>query len=192
MGSRGVSRSISDATRRGLAVAALLGISLTAGVVIVSPASAAEVVALGASNTHGRGKGRHPDGVDRPQAYPAQLQAMLARQGCKARVLNAGVPGDTTDGMLRRLPRLLAKDTRVLIVQAGRNDRRMGIDSTQDNLAAIEAYARARGVKVIMLDGLGRMARAYLLADGQHFSAEGHEIFARSVLPEVSAAACGR
>ena len=161
-------------------------------VALAGSALGAEVVALGASNTHGRGKGRHLDGVDRPQAFPAQLQAMLAAQGCAARVLNAGVAGDTTAGMLRRLPPLIKKETRVLILQTGGNDRRQGIDNSSENVAAIKAFVESRGVKLVMLDRLGRIAGPYRLPDGQHFSAEGHTLFAQSVLSEVKAAACGR
>jgi hypothetical protein len=39
-------------------------------------AAALNIVALGASNTAGRGQGSHPGGVDRSQAYPAQLEAI--------------------------------------------------------------------------------------------------------------------
>ena len=66
-------------------------------------ATAADVLALGASNTLGRGKGAGHGGVDRSQAYPAQLEAMLRQHGCKARVINAGVAGDTPSGMAARL-----------------------------------------------------------------------------------------
>lgn len=156
-----------------------------------SSVSAATVVALGASNTEGRGRGAHPDGVPKSQAYPAQLQAMLAAQGCKASVLNAGVAGDTTAGMLRRAPRVIGKDTKVLILQPGGNDARQGVAGTQDNIAAIRALAESRGVKVVMLESL-RVASAYRLPDGMHYSAPGHKLFAESVLSDVASAACGR
>ena len=83
-----------------------------------------EVVAIGASNTEGHGRGRTADGVSREQAYPAQLERLLASQGCRVRVLNAGRAGDTTDGMLARLPGLIGTGTKVVIVQPGGNDER--------------------------------------------------------------------
>jgi acyl-CoA thioesterase-1 len=158
-----------------------------------APALAAPVVALGASNTEGRGRGATPDGVPRSQAYPAQLEKLLASQGCRVRVANAGIAGDTTAGMLRRLPGAIGKDTRVLILQAGGNDARRGEGaSTAANVAAIEAYARQRGIAVITLDQLGRIAPGARLPDGQHFSAEGHAAFAAYLAPRVRAAgACG-
>lgn len=161
--------------------------------VFALPALAAPVVALGASNTEGKGRGRTPDGVPRSQAYPAQLQAMLAAQGCRVQVLNAGVAGDTTSGMLRRLPSVLGKDTKVLILQPGGNDGRRGEGGNMaGNISAIQSYAQARGVRVVMLEALGRIAGPYRLPDGQHFSAQGHAAFATHVAPEVRAAACSR
>ncbi len=156
-----------------------------------APVCAATVVALGASNTEGKGRGAHADGVPKSQAYPAQLQAMLAARGCRATVLNAGVAGDTTAGMLRRLPGALGKDAKVLILQPGGNDARRGASDTEANIAAIKSYAGARGVTVVMLDNL-RVARDHRLPDGMHFSAEGHKILAQSILSDVAAAACGR
>lgn len=156
-------------------------------------ASGADVVALGASNTEGRGRGATADGVPRAQAFPAQLQAMLRAEGCRATVSNAGVAGDTTGGMLRRLPRALGKDTKVLILQPGGNDARRGeAGDRASNIAAIQSYAEARGVKVVMMDRLQAIAGSYLLGDGQHYSAEGHAQFAAYVLSDVRAAACAR
>lgn len=168
---------------------------LVAALVCAAPAvgMAAEVVALGASNTEGRGRGATPDGVPRSQAFPAQLQAMLRAEGCKAKVLNAGVAGDTTGGMLQRLPRVLAKDTRVLILQPGGNDALRGeAGNRASNIAAIQSYAEARGVKVVMMERLGAIAGSYVLGDGVHYSAQGHAQFAAYVLPDVRAAACAR
>jgi acyl-CoA thioesterase-1 len=158
---------------------------------ICGAASAAEVVALGASNTEGKGRGATPDGVPRAQAFPAQLQVMLAQQGCRVKVLNAGVAGDTTGGMLQRLPRVLAKDTKVLILQPGGNDRRRGEGGDRaGNIAAIQQYAASRGVQVVMMEQLQAIAGPYLLGDGQHYNVQGHAQFAAYVLPQVKAAAC--
>src|SRR5271169_6480528 len=97
--------------------------SLFAGltvVALVSPtfavAHAATVVALGASNTFGKG-------VSRNQAYPAQLEALLRARGLGVHVVNAGVNGDTTGGMLARLDHVVPKGTSVVVLQPGGNDR---------------------------------------------------------------------
>ena len=126
-------------------------------------------------------------GVPRNLAFPAQLERMLNAAGCKVRVQNAGVAGDTTSGMLRRLPGVLAKDTKVLILQPGGNDARQGDASqTGANIDRINAIARERGVKVVMMDNLGRIApRESRLADGQHYNEAGHKAFAESVYSSV-------
>ncbi len=162
-------------------------------IVMGSAAQAAEIVALGASNTFGRGRGSTPDGVGPGQAFPAQLERLLQSQGCRARVLNAGVAGNTTGQMLARLDGVLGKDTRVLILQPGGNDQRTGRGGERAaNIAEIRRRASARGIKVVMLDSLGRIAGAHRLADGQHFGAGGHALFAAQLAPQVKAAGACR
>lgn len=150
-----------------------------------APAMASDIIALGASNTLGRGKGAGYGGVDRAQAYPAQLQSMLSQQGCRARVVNAGVAGDTPSGMAARLPKLLTKQTRVVILQPGGNDS--GPERT-NAIAQIERTLSDRKIGLVMLERPGQLARAYQLPDGLHFSAEGHTAFASFLLPKVVAA----
>jgi acyl-CoA thioesterase I len=170
----------------------LASLALLLCVVANSAVEAAEVVALGASNTFGRGRGSTPDGVSPGQAYPAQLERLLRSQGCKVSVKNAGVAGDTTGQMLARLPGALDKDTRVLILQPGGNDQRRGSGGDRaGNIAKIRQIASARGIKVVMLDRLGQIAGAHRLPDGQHFGAGGHAQFAAHLAPQVkSAGAC--
>ena len=64
-------------------------------------------------------------GLPAADSFPAQLEASLRRRFPGARVVNAGISGDTTADVLRRLPRLLsALDQRPMlaIVQVGAND----------------------------------------------------------------------
>ena len=168
-------------------------VALALGVSLPSAAHASEVIALGASNTEGKGRGRTPDGVPRSQAYPAQLQQVLRTNGCRATVTNAGIAGNTTGQMLQRLPRVLKPSTKVLILQPGGNDGRRGEgDDTASNVAAIRAFAASRLVQVVMLESLGRLASAYRLQDGQHYSAEGHAAFAAYLAPSILASAACR
>jgi acyl-CoA thioesterase I len=169
---------------------AALGFLLAFGA--ATPALAAEVVALGASNTEGKGRGSTPDGVPRAQAYPAQLQQLLATRGCHIQVANAGAAGDTTAGMLRRVSGAIGLDTKVLIIQPGGNDARQGEGgNTTDNVEAMRRLAAQRRIEVLILDQLNRLAPQHRLPDGQHFSAEGHAVFAAFLAPKVlSSAAC--
>ena len=148
------------------------------------------IVALGASNTEGKGRGLTNMGVPREQAYPAQLERLLRARGINARVLNAGVAGDTTAGMLARLDAAVPTGTTLLILQPGGHDARRGVGGNeQTNVAEIERRMQARGIPVIVLHPFGAGLGQYRLADGQHFSAEGHAIVAARLMPQVLRAA---
>lgn len=151
------------------------------------------IVALGASNTAGAGRGRTNGGVPMSQAFPAQLEALLRAKGLNARVTNAGVPGDTSGGMLARLDRAVPKGTAIVILQPGGNDARRGQgEAREDNIAEIKRRLAARHIKVIMMDRLGQIAPAATRdSDGQHFNAQGHAAFAAWLAPKVMAAARG-
>jgi acyl-CoA thioesterase-1 len=172
-------------------------LGLVAGAALFAcAAQAAEVniVALGASNTSGSGRGRTNGGVPSSQAYPAQLQRLLAAKGVSAHVANAGIPGDTTGGMLARLNSAVPNGTSIVILQPGGNDARRGQGaSRQGNIAEIKHRLAARHIKVIMLGHLGQIAPKHTRdPDGQHFNAQGHAAFAAWLAPKVIAAARGR
>ena len=110
-------------------------------------AAVLNIVAIGASNTSGWGVG--------PQdAYPARLQALLRKKGIPANVINAGVLGDTTAGMLRRVDSAVPKGTNIVILQPGANDLRFGFSKEQRaaNIAAMVKRLRARNIRVIVFD----------------------------------------
>lgn len=137
-------------------------------------AQAQTLVALGASNTYGKG-------VARNQAYPAQLEAILRAQGLRVRVVNAGINGDTTEGMLRRLDRAVPKTTSAVLLQPGGNDRRQG---SVDRTAEIQASLSARGIPVIMI--ANNMFRGLPhQADHMHLTPEGYRMLAETVASQV-------
>jgi acyl-CoA thioesterase-1 len=111
-----------------------------------APAAARpRIVALGDSLT--AGYGLTPD-----QAYPALLQKRLDAEGYDLEVINAGVPGDTTAGGVRRLDWVLDGDVRFLIVALGGNDglRGLPVAEMKKNLAAIVERAKSRGITVLL------------------------------------------
>ncbi|EFI50496.1 GDSL-type esterase/lipase family protein [Afipia sp. 1NLS2] len=173
----------------------VLGVAAAAAL-FATAAQGAEVniVALGASNTYGSGRGRTNGGVPSSQAYPAQLQRLLAAKGVSAHVANAGIPGDTTGGMLARLNSAVPNGTMIVILQPGGNDARRGEGaSRQGNIAEIKHRLAARHIKVIMLGHLGQIAPKNTRdPDGQHFNAQGHAAFAAWLAPQVMAAARGK
>jgi acyl-CoA thioesterase I len=140
-----------------------------------APAGAATIVALGASNTYGKG-------VARNQAYPAQLEAILRAKGANVRVVNAGINGDTTEGMLQRLDRVVPNGTSAVILQPGGNDRRKG---SPDRTSEIQSRLRARGIPVIMIAN-GTFRGLPHQPDGQHLTPEGYHMLAEHVASQVA------
>ncbi|MEE3361821.1 MAG: arylesterase [Pseudomonadota bacterium] len=105
-----------------------------------------EVVALGDSLTAGYGL---PQG----QGLVPKLQAWLDERGVDAKVVNAGVSGDTTRGGLSRVEWSLSDQSDAMIVALGGNDLLRGIDptSSRENLAAILDIAAARDLPVLLV-----------------------------------------
>lgn len=90
--------------------------------------------------------------------YPALLERRFASVDLPVRVINAGIPGDTTEGGLARLDAVLERQPDVLVVALGVNDAPNDIPSsrTADNLRAIVARARARGATVVLMAAVVR------------------------------------
>jgi acyl-CoA thioesterase-1 len=144
-------------------------------------AAALNIVAIGASNTSGFGVGAEA-------AYPAQLQVLLRKKGIQAKVTNAGVNGDTTSGMLRRLDNSVPKGTNLVILQPGGNDLRFGFSREQRaaNVATMVKRLRARDIRVIVYDPETIPADFYQW-DHIHFNAAAHAKIAAKLANEIAA-----
>jgi acyl-CoA thioesterase-1 len=151
---------------------------LAAGAVQARPLT---IVAIGASNTTGFGVGEQ-------NAYPAALQALLRRKGIAANVINAGVNGDVTSGMLRRLDAAVPKGTDIVVLQPGGNDLRFfGTKAARTaNIAAMVKRMRARGIRVIVYDPAPVPADFYQW-DHIHFNAAAHAKIAATLATEIEA-----
>lgn len=92
-------------------------------------------------------------GLAPAEAFPARLEAWLRRQGIVARVVNAGVSGDTTAGGLSRLDWALADKPDLVILALGANDALRGIDpaTVRDNLDKMMQTIEAGGAKMLLL-----------------------------------------
>jgi acyl-CoA thioesterase-1 len=93
-------------------------------------------------------------GLASGEVWVSLLQAKLASEGHRHRVVNASITGDTTAGGRARLPALL-KDHRpaIVVIELGGNDALRGqpLDATRANLDAMTAAAQAAGAKVLIL-----------------------------------------
>jgi len=92
-------------------------------------------------------------GLPAGQAFPARLEARLHQQGIEARVVNAGVSGDTTAGGLARLDWALADKPDLVILALGANDALRGIEpsTVRENLDKMIGKIEASGAKVLLL-----------------------------------------
>jgi acyl-CoA thioesterase-1 len=158
------------------ALAAAFGLFASAAPLQARPLN---IVAIGASNTTGFGVGEQ-------NAYPAVLQALLRKRGIPANVTNAGVNGDVTAGMLRRLDSAVPKGTDIVILQPGGNDLRFfGTRAARTaNIQAMEKRLRARGIRFILYDPDPVPANFYQW-DHIHFNAAAHAKIAATLAAEI-------
>jgi acyl-CoA thioesterase I len=92
-------------------------------------------------------------GLPASEAFPAKLEAWLHGQGIGARVVNAGVSGDTTADGLARLDWALADKPDLVVLALGANDALRGINpsTVHDNLDKIIVKIQASGARVLLL-----------------------------------------
>lgn len=92
--------------------------------------------------------------LDRSQSYPARIEERIQERGWSARVINAGVSGDTTADGLRRLHALLREHVDVFVLALGINDvfRQTDVPVIQRNLEEILNRTRAHspGVQFVI------------------------------------------
>jgi acyl-CoA thioesterase I len=109
-------------------------------------AAPVKILMFGTSLTQGLGL---PPGTE----LPAILQAKLETAGIHAKVINAGVSGDTSADGLSRIDWSLADHPDAAIVELGSNDALRGLDParTEKNIAAVLSKLQAAHVRVLLL-----------------------------------------
>lgn len=94
-------------------------------------------------------------GMEIDQSWPSLLQSRLEEDGHAFQVFNSSITGDTTQGGLARLPRLL--DTHkpaIVILELGGNDglRGLPIEVTRSNLSSMIEKSQSIGAAVILAE----------------------------------------
>jgi acyl-CoA thioesterase-1 len=116
------------------------------------------IVVLGDSLTAGFG-------VLANAAFPARLQAALREAGANARVVNAGVSGDTSAGGLARIDWVLVDEPDLVIVELGANDGLRGLspNDMEANLDAILTRLADKGIPAVLtgMQAPPNLGRAY-------------------------------
>ncbi len=95
-------------------------------------------------------------GVEPGQSYPARLEAALRARGINAKIVNAGVSGDTTAAGLERLDFVLSNmkgPPALVIVSLGGNDMLRGLppEQTRANLDQLLTRLDQRKVPVLLM-----------------------------------------
>lgn len=94
--------------------------------------------------------------LEESQGYPEKLEAVMRTRGVNARIIDAGVSGDTTQAGLQRLAFVLDntdEEIDLAILELGGNDLLRGLPpaETRSNLAAMLDEFASRNIPVIMM-----------------------------------------
>ena len=89
----------------------------------IDPDARRTILFLGTSLTAGLG-------LDPDSAYPQRIQRKIDAAGLPYQVVNAGVSGETSAGLLRRLDWVLKRPADVVVVETGANDGLRGLPIT--------------------------------------------------------------
>jgi acyl-CoA thioesterase-1 len=89
------------------------------------------------------------------ESWPSLLQQRLDQNGHAYRVFNSSIAGDTTQGGLTRLPRVLEQhEPQIVILELGGNDglRGLPIEVTRRNLSAMIEASQTAGARVVVAE----------------------------------------
>jgi acyl-CoA thioesterase-1 len=103
------------------------------------PTDRSVVLFIGTSLTAGLG-------LDPEEAYPALIQQRIDADSLPFRVVNSGVSGETTAGLLSRIDWILREPAAVIVLETGANDGLRGIppSSVRMNLDTLITRIRAK------------------------------------------------
>jgi len=142
----------------------LLAAFFTCSSCLTAAADEPAIVFLGDSLTDGYTLGKQ-------FAYPEIIQRKLIAAGKKAKVINAGVSGDTMQNGLSRLDKYLKGDIEIFVVALGANDLFREVPLNRMTLQLREILARVRRqqpkaklVVIGMEDFVGKKSREDALA----------------------------
>jgi acyl-CoA thioesterase I len=141
------SKEVQKMKQSALATVAIAAATIFASLLLADQAKAREpvIVAFGDSLTAGLG-------LPENESFPAQLEQALRARGQEAKVINAGVSGDTAAAGLARLDWAMPDDASAVIIELGANDALQGLDpaATKATLEKIITQVQARGLPILL------------------------------------------
>ena len=113
--------------------------------VSISPQYQGTIIAVGNSLTAGLG-------VSERNAWPALVQNKLRQEGYSRQVINAGISGETSSALLRRIKWILSQKPDIVILESGANDglRGIPIPVIKDNISKAVQMLQEGDVAVIL------------------------------------------
>jgi acyl-CoA thioesterase-1 len=96
-------------------------------------------------------------GLSTEEAFPALIEKKFNKTGKPAKVVNAGLSGETSAGGLSRVDWILRQSVDVFVLELGANDglRGLPLDQTEKNLQAIINKVKTKNPKVkIVIAGM--------------------------------------
>jgi acyl-CoA thioesterase I len=96
-------------------------------------------------------------GLSQDEAFPALIEKKFNKRGKSAKVVNAGLSGETSAGGLSRLDWILRQPVDIFVLELGANDglRGLPVEQTNKNLQAIIEKVRAKFPKTkIVIAGM--------------------------------------
>ena len=155
-----------------------------------TPVGRKTVLFLGTSLT--AGLGLEPD-----SAYPQQVQRRIDAEALPFQTVNAGVSGETSAGLLRRLEWVLQRPAEVIVVETGANDGLRGqqVAATRATIGQILARIRrdrpTARVALIQMEAPTNLGVSYTSAFHEMFPALAREHGA-TLLPFLLDGVAGR
>ncbi len=139
------------------------------------PHATGDWVAFGDSLTSGFGASQGND-------YPTLLGKNIARK-----ILNKGIPGETTENALQRVEEIIQLQPRVVLLCLGGNDglQQLPIDKTFANLSAMIDRLQASGSFVVLIGVRSASIIDHYAGSFKKLSAEKHVLYVPNILSGV-------
>jgi lysophospholipase L1-like esterase len=142
-----------------------------------------KIVALGGSNTFGFPE----DKIQRSEAYPSQLAALLRKGNIDAEVINSGMPGKRTDEMLAALDEKVPVGATHVVFQTGGNDHSHGVSDQirNRNIEAIKLALEKQGIRVLIWEHEEMAGLPRQDGDPRHLTPKGYQMLAERLVPRI-------